>query len=70
MKSSVNDLSSYVGIRELSRALSLSRTGIYALCRRGELPQGIRLGHSRRWNVREVQAWLDGKKKEGGIHIE
>ena len=62
MLNSTNELGSYVGVRELSRALGLSRTGIYTLCRRGELPQGIRLGHSRRWNVQEISEFLRAKK--------
>lgn len=62
MQNSMNKLSSYVGVRELSEALGLSRTGVYELCRRGELPQGIKLGHSRRWNVQEVSEFLRAKK--------
>ena len=62
MLNSTNELGSYVGVRELSRALGLSRTGIYTLCRRGELPQGIRLGHSRRGNVQEISEFLRAKK--------
>lgn len=58
----MNKLSSYVGVRELSEALGLSRSGVYTLCKRGDLPQGIKLGHSRRWNVQEVSEFLRAKK--------
>lgn len=55
-------LEEYVSIQEVMRALGLSRSGLYALCRRGQFPRGINVGRSRRWAVSELQAWLDAKK--------
>lgn len=60
----LSELGAFVNAKELSRALGLSRTGLYSLCRRGELPAGIRIGHSRRWCVSEVKDWLQAKKGE------
>lgn len=57
----MSELGTFLSAKELSRALGLSRTGLYSLCKRGELPAGIRIGHSRRWCVSEVKNWLSKK---------
>ena len=53
----------YVTANELAKALRISRCGLYALVRRGELPSGFRLGRSRRWDMSQVRAWLDERSK-------
>ena len=40
---------------ELAKALGVSRCTVYALVRKGVLPQGVRLGRSRRWRVADIQ---------------
>ena len=52
-------LGEYVTVKQLQEALHMSRSGIYQLCRRGYLPQGIRLGRAHRWSVDEINAWLE-----------
>lgn len=56
-------LDSYMSATELSRVLGISRSGVFTLVRNGELPKGIRLGHSRRWSVSEIRDFL---KTKGG----
>lgn len=51
-------LDAYVDAKELSKSLSLSRTAIFNLARKGVLPRGLKLGHSRRWRLSEVQEAL------------
>lgn len=56
-------LEHYVNASTLAQALGISRSGLFQLVKRGELPQGYRLGHSRRWCLEEVKDWL--KKQKG-----
>ncbi len=58
---------SYIDIRALQEALGLSRAGIIGLCKKGQLPNGFKVGRSRRWAVSEVNAWLRDKQK-GATH--
>ena len=51
-------LDEYVTVKQLQQELNMSRSSIYQLCRRGILPQGIRLGRSRRWSIADIQAAL------------
>ena len=53
-----NELDRYVSPKELARALGLSRETLYGLMRRGILPEGAKLGRSRRWRVSDIQAAL------------
>ena len=53
----------FVNSKELSQALGISRSGLFQLVRRGALPQGYRLGHSRRWCLDEVKDWLKAQQK-------
>ena len=57
-------LDTYVTTAELQKALNLSRTSIYQLSKQGQMPQGVRIGRSRRWAVSEIRAWLDQQKGE------
>ena len=54
----MHELDTYVDAKTLSKALGLSRTGINNLSKKGILPAGIKLGHSRRWKLSEVKAAL------------
>ena len=55
----IEKLNTYATAKQLAQLLGLSRSGLYALCKRGQIPQGIKIGHSRRWNIAEFQAWLE-----------
>ena len=52
-------LDNYATAKQIAQALVLSKSGFYSLCRRGQLPAGVKVGHSRRWRIDEVNAWLD-----------
>lgn len=61
----MNELDTYLNSKQLSKALGLSRSGIFSLVRRGILPKGILIGRSRRWNMAELQTFLkEGTKRE------
>ena len=51
----------YLTIQELCERLKLSRAGILGLIRKGQLPEGIRIGKARRWDENELRAWLQQK---------
>lgn len=53
-------LGEYANATQLAECLGLSRSGLYALQRRGDFPAGIKLGRCRRWAVSEVREWLAG----------
>lgn len=52
----------FVSAKELSEKLGICRSGIFALARKGILPQGIRIGGSRRWAVEDIQKALSAMK--------
>lgn len=56
-------LGEFLTVTELSKSLRVSRSCIYGLVRRGILPSGLKLGHSRRWCVADVQTALDSMKE-------
>ena len=56
-------LNSYVSAKQLAQALGLSKSGFYALYKHGKFPAGVKLGHSRRWNIAKVQSWLEERSK-------
>ena len=62
----MNELGIFLNAKELSRTLGISRSGLFQLVRRGELPAGVKLGHSRRWQVSELKSFLESKKGEFG----
>ena len=48
----------YITANELGRMLNLTRGSIYNLRKRGQLPEGIKIGGVRRWNMADIQAFL------------
>lgn len=55
----------YVNLEELAQYLGMSRTAVYKFAKEGKLPQGIKIGDCRRWNLDEVKEFL----KNGHGHI-
>ncbi len=49
----------YVNARQIREALNISKTGLYLLLQRGEMPKGIRVGRSQRWKESEINQWLN-----------
>ena len=50
----------YVSAQEIARMLNLSRGSIYNMRKRGDLPEGRRIGGVRRWSMAELQSFLKG----------
>lgn len=57
-------LETYLTANELASSLRMSRRHVYSLVKRGILPKGVRLGHSRRWSVNDIQTALESMKGE------
>ena len=52
------EITGYVTVNEIAGLLRVSRSTLYALIQRGKFPAGIKIGHSRRWPVRELREYL------------
>lgn len=50
----------YISASQLGQMLNLSRGSIYNMRKRGELPEGKRIGGVRRWSMAELNAFLKG----------
>jgi len=53
-----------LNVREVARLLHLGERTIWKLSTTGELPSPIRIGRSRRWDRRAIEAWLAAKRAE------
>ena len=51
---------------DLAQLLRTTRAHIYALCRRGQIPDGVKYGGARRWPAHQVRAML-GLTKRGDV---
>lgn len=49
---------------EVSAQVGLGRTAIYRMIGLGTFPQLIKIGCASRWSQREVQAWIEERKRE------
>lgn len=52
-------------IKDLTRALGLSRSSLYSKIRQGLFPSGIKFGASRRWLASDIIAWLEQQRSRG-----
>ena len=50
----------YISASQLGRMLNLSRGSIYNMRKRGDIPEGRRIGGVRRWSMAELQSFLKG----------
>ena len=48
----------YVTADEIAKMLKLSRCSIYNMRKRGDLPEGVKIGGVRRWNLAELLSFL------------
>jgi predicted DNA-binding transcriptional regulator AlpA len=55
----------WLNLAAMKRHLSCSHTAIYAMVKKGLLPQPYKLGSSSRWAAHEVDAWILEKCKSG-----
>ena len=56
------EITGYVTVNEIAGLLRVSRSTLYALIQRGKFPAGIKIGHSRRWHVRELRQYLESQE--------
>ena len=57
------ELGNFVSATELATALGIARSGIFNLVKAGKFPQGIKIGACRRWNIDDVNKWLDSQNQ-------
>ena len=60
--SNVDVLGKFIDATEIAHVFGLSRPGIFNLIKAGKFPPGIKIGRSRRWNLNDVQAWIENQK--------
>ena len=49
----------FISSKDIARLFGISKSGIFNMLKRGEFPEGIRVGRNRRWRLSEVSAWID-----------
>ena len=54
----LSEVGVFMNAQQLSQALGISKSGVFQLVRRGAVPKGYQVGHSRRWCFDEVRDWL------------
>lgn len=52
----------FISSKEIGRIFGISKSGVYNLITRGEFPIGIRVGRNRRWELSEIEAWINTQK--------
>ena len=52
-------------VNEVAEYLKISKSSVFNLSRKGELPHGIKIGGLRRWNVEELEAFVKSKGTTG-----
>ena len=58
---------SFLKLAEVCRRVSLGRSMIYQMVRDGRFPRPYKLScAASRWSEREISAWIDEVKGEGG----
>ena len=48
----------YISADEIARMLNLTRGTVYTMRKRGDLPEGVKIGGVRRWNLAELLSFL------------
>ena len=51
-------------VKDVAIFLGITAQTVYALIRRGEFPEGHKIGFARRWKVEEINEWLDENRME------
>jgi len=47
-----------INMQEAAKFLKISSRTLFGMAKSGQVPQPVRLGHSVRWNVEELKAWV------------
>ena len=55
-----------INARQLAQELGVSTRTLYSLMNSGQLPAGMKIGKSRRWDSDKLKQWLDGLENKGG----
>ena len=55
-------------LTELAERLNVTPKVVYGLRYRGEAPPAIRVGRELRFDLRDVEAWEDARRDNGGSH--
>ena len=50
-------------IKELAAKLKITVQTVYSLIKAGQLPPGVKIGKSRRWDWNEVQKFIKERKE-------
>ena len=58
----MENLGTYLTAQEVADALKISRSGVFALVKKGKFPHGILIGGSRRWELHELKEALSAMK--------
>ena len=48
-----------VNAKQLAQELGVTTRTLYSLMNAGQLPAGIKIGRSRRWDSEKINHWLD-----------
>ena len=54
----------FLTIKDLTDRYGVSRASIYNHIKAGRFPQGVVIGHSRRWSIKELEAFEAGLTQE------
>lgn len=56
-----------IGSKEFAELLGVSMRTLDNMEKRGELPNGLRVGHLRRWRVEDVEKWIAQRVQEAPV---
>lgn len=59
------EFTQYFSVKDISKYLRITKSGIYNLIKAGKFPEGTKLGGSRRWKISDVDKWVKSQEKEG-----
>lgn len=61
----------FLSSKEIGLIFGISKSGVFNMLKRGEFPEGIKVGRNRRWTLSEVQAWYEAQNaamKKGAVN--
>ena len=51
----------YLTVRDVAKRLKLSQSAIFNFLRKGNFPQGLKFGASRRWLASDIDEWAQAQ---------
>ena len=64
MNTQKNELHKLANIKEVASATGITKSGLLSMIKKGIFPHGIKIGACRRWNIDDVNNWLDNQNQE------